>query len=495
MDLKEHNEPIHLTRRHRGAASSRQHDFRPGEDSSWRCPNCETWNNDTFCRVCGSQKETGFLKQPSPQDIRGTQRGLTLLLAAISVLILILLIFVSIRTFSGSHGSAESSPAPTELLSGISGADTTPMGHSTPTTPPSQSETPVLSTVSLPAIAGEIAQVEPMLSSSVAVLYTNGTVDVAGDENLAQKTASWQNVIRIWCTYDGIVGLLEDGRAVSTFLDLSGWQDVREIYVSYDRAAGITAQGRVLTAGNWDNPKGPAQWRNIRSLLLCEDCLYGIKEDGSIVGSGKTSLTVLQWKNVQELYDFMYFQAAILDDGSVVLSNDEPTQGLSGSTKLVFDDVLFGLSADGKLLTGTGKLYHNGSLYTENFPELNATPIALSQYRGIQDIFNGGYAAALLTLNQDGTADVINNWINFDLSGWNHITQICSALVDLEPRIYGLRSDGSVVVMAGNWNPQEINYYQGWNLRALYGSDNGVVGVTVDGNLVGDGDYSGISLP
>lgn len=491
MNPQEHDNSITLSCHRRRGDSRRQTPLDNQAEASWQCPVCNTLSSGMFCPVCGYRQETTLRQKAVPREPRRTPSGITLVLAVSAALVLVLLVFVCIGVFFSSPSHKKVPLSQTDLPSYYSSGASSET--SIPETPPAQPEAPVVSTVSLPAIAGKIAWVEPMLSS-VAVLYTDGTVGVCGDEALAEKTASWRNVIQIWCTADGIVGLQENGEAVSTFLDLSEWQDVRDICVSYDWAAGITEQGTVLTAGNWDYPEDPAQWTQIRSLLLCQDCLYGVREDGSVVGAGYPSQTVLEWQNVQELYDFYQGQGAILTDGSVVSSFDEPAKGLRGSTKLIHQDgVTFGLSEDGTLLTGTGKLYHNGNLYIDNAFVPDATSIDLSQYRNIQDIFDGGYAVSLLILNRDGTVDTINSWTEFDLSSWAQIITVCAPMVDLEPRIYGLRSDGSVVVAAGVWESRQMNNYQGWNLRALFCGDGGVVGVTVDGKLVGDGTYAYIS--
>lgn len=63
--------------------------------------------------------------------------------------------------------------------------------------------------------------------------------------------------------------------------------------------------------------------------------------------------------------------------------------------------------------------------------------------------------------------------------------------------LYGIRQDGSVVMNQYDWYENEDTVtigYRDWKLQELYAGNGGVVGLTTDGRLVGDGIYADISF-
>ena len=350
----------------------------------------------------------------------------------------------------------------------------------------------------LPAIAGRIAQVVPMRSGVVAVLYTDGTVGVAGDETLAQTTAGWTNVIRLYCgEEDGLGALCGDGTALSTSYDLSGWTDLKELHFKWSGVAGLTQDGRVLSAGRWEEGCDPAGMEDIRSITFWHQTCFAVKNDGTVVCADPYSGgDCVQWKNVRELRATAHDLHAILEDGSVVNGLSEDTSGLWGAVKTVdYNDWLFGLSADGQLLTENGQLYAYGGIFSmdpslgEYSPE---TAVDISRYKNIKDFLMCG---SLLMLKYDGTVEVINCSAQWDFSAWEDIVSIYGGMdADWVYRIYGVRQDGSVVVMMDENDPLELDNYLGWRVRELFRGFDGMVGITPNGRIVGDGAYATTDL-
>lgn len=353
----------------------------------------------------------------------------------------------------------------------------------------------------LPALAGDIAQVLPMGSGIVAVLYTDGTVGVAGDIALAEKTASWNNIERLYedSDYDDgyvchLTGLRTDGTAVSTRFDLSGWSNLKELHCAWNGTVGVTNHGEVVSVGEFEENLDPAGWTDIRSVTPSDFGLwYGVKSDGTVVVTDPCDSDVyLTWKNVVRLQATTHDIHAFLEDGSVINGLSEDTSGLRGAVKTVdFNDWLFGLTSDGQLLTENGELYAYGGIFSMD-PSIGIynpeTEVDISHCKNIKDFMMCG---SLIMLKYDGTVDAINCYAMWDFSGWENITSICACTdADWVSRIYGVREDGSVVVQMDEQNPVELDNYLGWRVCELFSGHNGVVGITADGRLTGDCGYA-----
>lgn len=361
----------------------------------------------------------------------------------------------------------------------------------------------VVAPVVLPALAGEIAQVLPLYSGAVAVLYTDGTVGVAGNDELAAKAASWKNVVQLyWGAQPGnIAALMADGTAVSTEYDLSNWSNLKELYANYEGIAGLREDGRVVGAGYWEYSM-IEDWTDIRDFGMGDFACFGLKKDGSVVCTDEAYYeTVCSQKNVQRL--LLSSEAyAILEDGRIVsdVCSEAELENLQDAVKLMGDGGwLFGLSADGQLLARTVNeswVYNNGDCFTafplENREEYPNIYIHDGRFRNIKDIY---YQNALIMLKYDGTVDTVNVDYYWDLSQWERIEKVVTAYADdyAQPRLYGIRADGSVITAKGSCMQasDSMDDYLGWRVLDLYNEQHsvGVVGITPEGTLVGDGDY------
>lgn len=344
---------------------------------------------------------------------------------------------------------------------------------------------------SLPALAGDVAQVEVLESGVVAVLRTDGTVDVAGNDAMAAKTASWEHIVKLFPGYDCIGGIRGDGTAVCTNWDLNGWTDIQALYFGTNGAAGLRTDGRVLTAGTWEKNYDPTGWTDIRELYLW-DTLFGLKRDGTVILSTPwDEMGVTKWKDVQQLYPLEGHQlCGRLSDGNFVCTFGK-ADGLKDSVKIVSaNGVVYGLTADGRVRTQTGELYRqDGDLWAEADPLYPAAfeKIDISRFRDLKDILASD---GLIMLKKDGTVSSVNGWISWDFSTW---TQIEKLYTDGCGSVYGLRKDGSVLV-AKNWGEVQGKANLGQNVKELYVSSSGVVGLREDGKLVGEGVYTGSLL-
>lgn len=342
----------------------------------------------------------------------------------------------------------------------------------------------------LPALAGDVAQVEVLYSDAVVVLRTDGTVDIAGSSELAAKAASWDNIVKIIPGSDSIAGVRADGTAVCSICDISSWTDIEDIYIHWDGVAGIKTDGAVVTAGTWEDEYDPSGWKNIKKLYdLGGYATIGLKCDGTVLVSGtQNNSTVTGWKNVEEMYGLEGYQiCARRNDGSFINTIGEDMSGLKGCEKIATDRFVFGVSPDGRLLTQTGKLYTNGGEIHVEPQDPYYEEIDLSRYTNIRDIVGG---PGIIMLKKDGTVDWIDHWTSWDFRSWNQIERIYT---DWYRNAYGIRKDSSVIVANSQDGTSQSNYMD-WKLKELFIGDGGVVGLTTDGRLVGDGAFSGSFL-
>jgi len=361
------------------------------------------------------------------------------------------------------------------------------------------------------SLNSQFAQILPINDGSVAVLYKDGTVRVSGNDHFEEAVSYWENVTRLY--YDNysmfyqepmLVGRTEEGRVLTTEGITIEWRDVDELHFDYRGIMGVTRDGRILTYGNWELAES-IKW------LTDVECLvpggpygdyYGcLKKDGTVgfVDEQSDSFEVV-WENVKELHATMHSNYIIRNDGTVESDLEGDCPELTNAAKIIsLNDWLIGLSADGQLLSYNGdNLFTNFGAWMVAEPgcEEYAGEVDIRQYNGIKDIqvWDG-----LILLNKDGTVDTITFEPTWVLDDWNHIDSIYTGW---EPEtyvmsIYGIKEDGSVIVarhIPDEMDQNVIDQYKNWKLQDIYPGDGGVIGLTTEGKLVGDGIYENIDF-
>lgn len=117
--------------------------------------------------------------------------------------------------------------------------------------------------------------------------------------------------------------------------------------------------------------------------------------------------------------------------------------------------------------------------------------IDISRFDQVDDIL---VCWGMILLNRDGTAVAIGDSPAWDVSDWKFVKKICYSQ-DFElkmNRLYSLQQNGSVIVNQYSWE-QDVqtvfHEYLGWEVVDIFQGENGIVGLTADGTLVGDGAY------
>lgn len=368
--------------------------------------------------------------------------------------------------------------------------------------------------------AADIRQILPMRDGSVAVLYADGTVRVSENSQFSEDVPDWKHVKQIyyhnildwrdgeWHDESSLVGLTEGGAVLTTDGSLSGWRKVKELLFTWQGAVGVTNDGCVLIDGTWEDEASQATlagMKNVDTLVYSDiqSTFACLKKDGTvhlISENGYLDPYGVPWNNVKEVRDSGHSFYVIRKDGTVDGDAEDDYSGLNGAAKVVdYEDWLFGISADGRLLTHNG-----GNIYTNTgdmVVDIPGSPyydgeVNIDQFDQVADIiaFWG-----LILLNKDGTVDVIGASPSWDLSDWRNIQQVCGTSdSDWENvTLYGIKKDGSVITTRYNWNRMMqtvTDQYRGWKLQDLYTGNGGVVGLTTDGKLVGDGIYENVDF-
>lgn len=374
---------------------------------------------------------------------------------------------------------------------------------------------------SQPKQSAEIKQVLPAENGIVAVLYSDGTVRVAGNTRLSEAVENWSSVEQLyyqrnfeWINGEFsdksyIISLTRDGLVLSTAGDFSDWRNVKELHCTSRGVIGVTEEGSVLVDRAWmeESSKDALTgmydvdtlvYSDIQSTVAC------LKKDGSVqfVYEYGNSDPDICWNNVKEIRDSGHAFYVIKKDGTVAGGLEESYPGLKNAVKIVdYCDWIFGVSADGRLLT------HNGGNIFTNFGDWHVVvpgspdnwytgEVDIGTFDQVEDIVVFG---GLILLNKDGTVDSIGEYPSWDLSDWKDIQKVCGT-VDSNwntTTLYGIHQDGTVILTSYNREKMVqtvMDQYRGWNLQDIYPGVDGVVGLTADGNLVGDGVYENVDF-
>lgn len=433
------------------------------DETVWICPNDEIVNTGDVCVVCGCSR---------PQ--KKNKRNYKSVIVSVVVTLVACLLCYSIGNRMGQK----------QL----------PM--------PSVSAKEKQTQLQVQPIAGDIMQIMP-LYQGIAVLRADGTIDVAGNSDLSDKTASWNNICKMFYGNGDIVGLREDRTVVSTEKDLSNWENIEEIYFGTNTIVGRTVDGTVVSEGFEDPAYDPAGWTDIEQLVLCRWNFYGLKKDGTVCFADPMiyhvqAQNILSWNHIEKLIYHDYELFAVTKDGTVYSEQDsQPISQLKGLDRMAKMSNVVGISSDGRLLTETGKLYAtDGFISTdpwegEYIMSGGGIEILLSECTDISEAYDLGNS--IVFLKTDGTVEAKNIWGAWDFSNWKNIQKIVFQDVDYLPAIaFGLQEDGRVVATKNGEDISSGPHTQ-WRLKELINCPEGIIGITEDGKIVeiaGDGGYS-----
>lgn len=161
---------------------------------------------------------------------------------------------------------------------------------------------------------------------------------------------------------NGTIAFLESEKNKIYIALSSGKVQIEDDAVEFDSSernyAVVYKNGKVKVFGN-DNEfgqKNTETWTDINYVLTVPNCTYGVTRKGTIVYAGSPADTsILKWSNVRTLKAYEEFVVGIINDGSIVLSENLPMNTeLKSAEKWVnikdvamFRDGIVGLKNDG----------------------------------------------------------------------------------------------------------------------------------------------------
>ena len=275
----------------------------------------------------------------------------------------------------------------------------------------------------------------------------------------------------------------------------------KQILLGYSFCAALSDEGRVyIVAENDDTYDAVSQaqkWKDI--IQIASDgyqLIVGLKSDGSIVCNDEQALSESgaywgstwgdrrNWTNIRELISSPYGIYGIREDGTVLGMN---RPGWDNIQSLYFgSDSMFGLRSDGTVAT-------NFSEYAEEDERL----IEVAGWKNIVQLSFGATQYVPLGLRSNGTVCNVagdgwtgRKYAEWDCSDWTGVSKLYSGM----DYTIGLRTDGTLLVTGGEYATfSDIDELKTWTdiIEIFTGDDfdgtDHIVGLKSDGTLVAAG--------
>lgn len=271
-----------------------------------------------------------------------------------------------------------------------------------------------------------------------------------------QEIRSWNNIKKLYFYEEIPLGLRNDGTvaAVSNFTkddygdwDFSSWTDVSDVFLDNYCVIGLKSNGSLYVTGGYLGTKDyldeVAKWTDICKISLSLGDYYssdgghiiGIKKDGTLVAAG----------------DNTFGQCDIM-----------PATGRSG----VFPQMQISLERFNDIVSifhledGVCALRKDGTVATMNMGKCTEQ---IEQWTNIEKLIKLSYGG-IAGIRKDGTVviaadeEITDYYSNYcygfeDYQNWTHIVDV----TDFGIKIFGLRSDGTIVATGGE------RFIQGWD--------------------------------
>ena len=334
-------------------------------------------------------------------------------------------------------------------------------------------------------IAGTVVQVAIGVDH-IAVLRSDGSVAAVGDNDRGQCDVSrWKNIVKIWASGDVTLGLTDSGELLCSAGTLNGWKNIVDVDIAPITTmemvivAGLKKDGTAVSVGINANGIVPmnkeicnvTSWKDITQVLVYEG-IYGLKTDGTVVEAAfenpYADSSTSGWAGIGMLSKTGYGVFGITAGGRVF--SQSSLYGCDTWTDVVkiipgSGNCVYGLTSDGKLLSGGETAFDTGSL------------------SGLVDAAAG--AAGIAGLKADGSVVLYPapaGWNDTQKKRWND----AEALVWSPDgtAVAALRKDDTVVA-ASLEDFSQAAEMDGWTkITALFCGGDLWLGVQHDGGLV-----------
>lgn len=162
-----------------------------------------------------------------------------------------------------------------------------------------------------------------------AVLYTDGSVKVFGEDNgYGQKnTDTWSDIIQILAAPNCTYGITKNGEIVYAGLaqkDVAEWKNIKMLRAEKNRIVGLEKDGKIKISDNGKDEIGfagqPDNWPEMKEIALSGDCLVGLTKDGRVLFCGKQNDARRQaeeWTDIITLTADSSFVYGLTSDGQI----------------------------------------------------------------------------------------------------------------------------------------------------------------------------------
>lgn len=236
------------------------------------------------------------------------------------------------------------------------------------------------------------------------------------------------------------------------------------------------------------------KWDNITSIVCCNDALFGLKKDGTVVVEGvnqEIKEAVSHWSNVKSLFASWIHVIALCEDGSVytTYAYDDPldfddSAYVHGELDIVKNwkniNKIFVLKCDSAKTIG---IKNDGTVVCAGFESDNIAE-QIERWKNIAVISIGNYGSHIIGLKNDGSLLAVgsNEHGECEVGEWRNIVEIATGY----QHTVGLKSDGTVLAVGANDHNQcNISDWRG--IARIYADDETSYGVKFDGTVVSTG--------
>lgn len=298
-----------------------------------------------------------------------------------------------------------------------------------------------------------------------------GNLNVEGINNIIAISANNNNTLLL--KSDGtLIGLGENSSSQNNFDE---WESIKSISVNNGNVVGVKDSGEVIVKGQaYHDNRGINQWTNIKNVSVSNTNTLGLKNDGSVVIVGDNSYGQIAANEFKDIVDISVGEGIVVglkSDGKVVTAGNNSNgqaelENWNNIKKVTAKDNLgnvVGLTRDGKIVT-------KGQFYNNDEKEI------LNSWNNIVDIYSNSNIVAL-----DNKGRI---YTNQSYEPTNYIDEYIVKIACRYNIIYGLKKDGTVVIINGDDNTR-YDLVSNWkDIKEISVSDFHIAGIKKDGTVV-----------
>jgi len=305
---------------------------------------------------------------------------------------------------------------------------------------------------------------------------TEGNINIKNAQTLMYPC--FDSVVDIKLTDTQFVALKENGTVVGVSISnnlsqISTWEKIVKIYAKNDAVFGVREDGTVIYSGkcDYEDVENVYGWENIESLSIGEKHLVGLTKNSTVCATGSNSngeCDVADWYDIIQIAT-SYHTVALSKDGTVMATGENnfgecDVKSWKDIVQIAVGDFYtLGLTASGKVL----------SAGLNSCGQCN-----VSEWANIKKIYARGNMS--IGLRYDGKVVTAgkNSYYYDDIKKWGRIKDI----VVSNNRIIGIEQDGTV---RATGKPYKNFVNEEWNdVKAIAINSNNIIALKENGTMV-----------